>query len=83
MADIKIVLDKLNEMDKRLDNIDITLVKQSKDLEYHILRTDILQEKVVPIEKHVTLINATVKIIIALAGAISFIVGIYAALSKI
>jgi hypothetical protein len=83
MADIKIVLDKLNEMDKRLDNIDITLVKQSKDLEYHILRTDILQEKVAPIEKHVLLINATVKIIIALAGAISFLIGIYAAISKI
>ncbi len=80
MSDVKQVIDKLEVMDKRLDNIDITLTKQAKDLEYHILRTNILQDKIQPIEKHVIFINNATKIIIAIGSFIGFCAMIYAAI---
>jgi len=36
-------------LDGRLDSVGITLIKQSKDLEYHIERTDMLQTMVEPV----------------------------------
>jgi len=80
MDDVKMVIDKLETMDKRLDSIDITLVKQAKDLEYHIKRTDILQEMVVPMQEHVSLVNTTMKVLMALGGLIGFIATIYVAI---
>lgn len=80
MSDIRTVIIMLEGMDKRLDSIDITLVKQAKDLEYHIKRTDLLQDEVKPIKEHVTLVTTGIKIIMGMGALIGFIVGVYAAL---
>lgn len=37
---------KLDRVDERLDNLTIIQSSQQKDLEYHIKRTDLLEEKV-------------------------------------
>lgn len=80
MSDSKAILEKLEKMDSRLDNIDITLAKQAKDLEYHIKRTDLLEDKLIPVEKHVSLVNTAFKVLLGLGTFIGFIVGIYSAL---
>ncbi len=56
------ILDKLDEMDKRLDNIDVTLAKQHVSLEEHIKRTNLLEEKLDPVEKHVHGVNVILKL---------------------
>lgn len=80
MSDDRIVIGMLEGMDKRLDSIDITLAKQAKDLEYHIKRTDLLQDEMKPIKEHVTLVKASIKIIMGIGAVIGFIAGVYAAL---
>lgn len=39
MADIKDIIEKLDKMDSRIDNIDITLVRQNITLEDHVRRS--------------------------------------------
>ncbi len=46
MSDIKLVLEKLDKMDSRIDNIDITLARQSVSLEEHIRRTEINEKAI-------------------------------------
>lgn len=40
MSDIKVVIEKLEKLDERIDNIDITLAKQHVSLDEHIRRTE-------------------------------------------
>jgi hypothetical protein len=83
--------DHLDKMDQKLDriedkisNIDVTLAKQAKDLEHHIYRTDLaeeqiklVKEEIQPIKKHVALMDASLRIIGAIASAVTFIAGVY------
>lgn len=56
----------LDKMDQRLDNVDVTLAKQSVVLEEHVKRTNLLESKIAdleadelkPIKKHVDRVNA-------------------------
>lgn len=48
----------LEKMDQRLDNVDITLAKQSVVLEQHVKRTNLLEDEIRPIKKHVDRVNA-------------------------
>lgn len=64
------ILDKLEEMDKRLDTIDLTLVKQHVTLEEHIRRSlaneeavEMLREEIKPIQAHVNMINGALKLL--------------------
>lgn len=57
------ILDKLDEMDKRIDNIDITLAKQHVSLEEHIKRTNLLEEQLKPVNKHVDMVNGALKLL--------------------
>jgi hypothetical protein len=59
MSDIKRVIEKLDMMDSRMDNIDITLAKQHVSLDEHIRRTELLEiareksdEKISSLESH-------------------------------
>jgi hypothetical protein len=77
---MKLVLDQLEKMDGKLDATreDIGQIKtiqaeQAKDLEYHILRTNILEDAFRPVERHVGYVNGFFKILIGagvVAGAI-------------
>jgi maltoporin len=44
MADIKDIIEKLDKMDSRIDNIDITLAKQNVTLEEHVRRSEANEE---------------------------------------
>jgi len=72
--------EKLDKIHEKLSSIDVTLVKQNKDLEYHILRTTlaeehlkILESEIKPIQKHVTQISGVLKFfgLLAVLGGIA------------
>lgn len=42
--------DRLQSLDNSLKEINITLVKQEQQLSYHIRRTDLLEDRVQPLE---------------------------------
>lgn len=64
---------KIDDQNERLASIDITLATQAVQLAEHIKRSDMLEAKMEPVEKHVALMNAGAKII-AVASAI---IGLY------
>ena len=82
MEDIKAVLAKLDKkidkLDSRLDHVDITLIKQEAQLAEHIRRTNILEQKLEPVEKHVTMVNGVLKFI----GLLAVIAGIWQAVKS-
>jgi len=45
--------EKLDKIDERIDNIDKNLAVNNTLLEYHIKRTDMLEEEVKPLKGHV------------------------------
>lgn len=74
---------KVDIIEEKISNIDITLAKQAKDLEHHIYRTelaeqnlDLIRQEMVPVKKHVALMDASLKVIGALSSAAMFILGI-------
>lgn len=68
--------DKIDSIADRINNIDITLGKQSVILEEHIRRTNLLEEKLAPIEKHVYMVNGALKVIGFLAICLGIIEGV-------
>lgn len=76
--------EKVDRIEDKISNIDITLAKQAKDLEHHIYRTDLAEENLEslrvefqPIKKHVALVDASLKVIGAVASVITFVMGVY------
>lgn len=59
----------LEKMEERLDNLDTTMVKNTLSLEEHVKRTNLLEEQIKPIKKHVDMVNAGAKIASAITGA--------------
>lgn len=55
--------EKLDRIESKVANIDVTLAKQQVSLDYHILRTDMLEEKIKPIETHMTELKGVVKLL--------------------
>lgn len=69
------VHDMLAGLDHRLDEMTVLLAKQQQSLEYHIKRTDLLQEEIKPIRKHVYMVQG----VGAFLGILALIATIYAA----
>lgn len=74
---------KVDMIEERISSIDVTLAKQAKDLEHHIYRTelaeqnlDLIRQEMVPVKKHVALMDAGLKVIGAIASATAFVVGV-------
>lgn len=44
---------KIDKLDTRLDSIDVTLAAQHVSLKEHMRRTELLEDAVVPLKKHV------------------------------
>ncbi len=59
---------KLDKIQESISRIDVTLAKQSVILDEHVKRSTMLEAKMEPIEKHVTIANAALKILGVLAG---------------
>lgn len=64
--------EKLDGLDKRLDDMTQTLIVNTEQLKYHIKRTDLLEEQVKPIADHVVFIRVALKWV----GVIAVIAGI-------
>ena len=86
MSDInlwEIILAKFDKHEEKLDvlieeqhSMNIILAKQEVSLAEHIKRTNILESKLEPVEKHVSMVNAGLKIIGAISVAATIIIGI-------
>lgn len=75
--------DKADKLDGRLDNVDITLAKQAKDLEHHVKRTDILEDHVLELSKkesenteHRKFVSKTINLFAGFLTATSIILGV-------
>lgn len=67
---------KLDHIVEKIGNIDVTLTKQAEQIEYHIKRTDLLEKKLEPIEKHVIMSKGAFKLLTLLGGAIGLVAAI-------
>lgn len=67
------VLEKLDKIDERVDRIDVTMAKQEVVLEEHVRRTNILEDELKPIKKHVNMVNAVVKILVVVGSLVGFL----------
>lgn len=80
---LDIILSKFDKLDERLDRFEqnqseanITLAKQEVSLSEHIKRTNLLEKKLEPVERHVQVINAILKAIGGIAVVITIISGL-------
>lgn len=55
------------ELEKRLASIDKNLAVYNQQLEYHIHRTDLLEEKLEHVDTHVKMVNGVFKFLLGLA----------------
>lgn len=64
--------DKLDRIQEKIGSIDVTLSAQHVSLVEHIRRTVILEEKIIPLEKHTVMVHGALKLIgfVAMLGAI-------------
>ena len=74
---------KVDLIEEKISSIDVTLAKQAKDLEHHIYRTELaeqnlelIRQEMVPVKKHVALMDAGLKIIGALSSVAMFLLGV-------
>jgi hypothetical protein len=61
---------KLDKVYDKLQAIDVTLAAQHETLKDHIRRTEILETKLEPVEKHVAMVNGAVKFIMLIGISI-------------
>lgn len=76
MSDWKRFENKLDVVVEKIGEINVTLAKQSVVLDEHIRRTEAIEEKLVPLDKHMYMINGGLKIIGGLAVLVGIIEGI-------
>lgn len=77
--DAKKLEEKLDKIDGRLSSIDITLAKQEVNLQEHMRRTQLneqaiekITENLIPINKHVTMLEGVLKFfgVLAVLGSV-------------
>lgn len=64
---------KLDRIDQRMNNVDITLAKQSEILDIHVKRTNILEDSLKPVQRHVAMVDGAIKFL-GLLGVITAII---------
>ena len=68
---------KIDKLDQRLDNIDLTLARQNVSLEDHIKRTNMLEEEIKPIKAltyQIIGVGKFIGLLSLLCGIIAFVV---------
>lgn len=71
---------KLDKVESRLDSVDVRLAKYNSELEFHIARTNQIEDDLLPIVQHVEQIRGAAKLlglIGALIGVAATIYGMY------
>jgi hypothetical protein len=79
MADVnlgEIILTEIKSINEKIGEVNVTLAKQEVNIDTHIKRTNILEDKIVPIEKFMGTVNAGLKLIGAGAVLVSLATGI-------
>lgn len=79
MDNMKRLEDKIDKVLDKQSNMDVTLGKQSVILEEHVKRTNLLETRFEPVEKHVIMVNGVLKFI----GILAILLGIIEGLLKI
>jgi len=69
---------KVDKLDSRLDTVDIRLVKYNAELEFHVARTNQIEDELLPIVKHVEQIRGAIKILAVIAAIIGFVAALRA-----
>ncbi len=77
MADLDKLFDKIEKIDDRLNSIDLSLVRNTISLEDHIKRTNLLEDEIKPIKKHVLMVEAVLKLIGILSVCTSVFIKLY------
>lgn len=72
-------MSKLGRIEDHLHNMDKTLASQHEVLKEHVRRTELLEKKMEPVEKHVNMVTGAIKFI----GLVGIIAGIIEALHRI
>lgn len=65
------------EQAEKLSTIDKNVAEIRLDLNYHIKRTDLLEEEFKPVKKHVEIVNALAKILTSIIVLSAALAGIY------
>ena len=86
MSDInlwEVIVAKFDKLDERLESIEkaqaeanIIAAKQEVNLEQHMKRTEMLESRMEPVERHINILNGALKAIGAGAVVVSLITGI-------
>lgn len=63
---------KIDRLDERLDNVDVRLAKYNAELEFHIARTNQIEDDLLPVAQHVQQVNAGIKLLAAIAAIVGF-----------
>jgi hypothetical protein len=74
----KRIEDKIDKLHDSLTEVLIILERNTVSLQEHVKRTNLLQERVEHVDKHVTMVNGVLKFI----GIMATVVSIYAALKS-
>lgn len=64
---------KLDDLVERQGEMNVTLEKQHQSLRDHMRRTQLLENEIKPVKKHVAMVEGALKLV----GLISLLVGIY------
>jgi len=83
LDEVKSIRVKADESDNRLNSIDVTLAKQNISLDNHIKRTELLEHRMEPVEKHVLMINGFFKILGIVGTIVAIAVSIFQLLKLI
>lgn len=89
--DIKYLVEKIDKIDMKLDkvlehsaSVDVTMARQNVQLELHMKRSDslekyvsVLEDKIVPIEKHLNMTLGAFKMLGILVTFLGVIIGVY------
>lgn len=67
---------KLDKVEVRLDSVDVRLQKYNSELEFHIARTNQIEDDLLPIVQHVEQLRGAAKLIGAVMAALTVFGGL-------
>lgn len=75
--------DKVDDVQRTVGSINVTLAAQHESLKEHMRRTQLLEDAVGPITKHVSHVEGGLKLLGVLTVLVGVITGVFELLSKI
>lgn len=68
---------KVDQLDARLNAVDVHLAKYNTELEFHVARTNQIEDELLPVVKHVEQIRGALKLAGWLIGTLVAVAAIY------